>query len=167
MYKTRILTKLTNSYHLDGFIHFPKDYDSGITYIGAQIGLRQMKKYDELIENRIRNSKIYNSKLIASGIIKKPSVFEGSTFSHYPVLVEDKDQIRFKMRRKGIECGEVIQYSIPNLESYTAYSSGPFPVSTKASLTVINLPINYSQETTRLICDKFNEVIADIAVASE
>ena len=160
--KTKLLTRLTDSYHLDGLIHFPKDSNYKLTLISGQIGLRQLHKYNQLIENRLKNSEIYNSELKESNFITKPRIIEGSTFSHYPVLVSDKTQIRRKMLKKGIECGEVIQYSIPELESYSKYVFKKYHASLKASNSVINLPINYSQRQTLVICKQFNQVIIEL-----
>jgi hypothetical protein len=66
------------------------------------------------------------------------------------------------MLKKGIECGEVIQYSIPELESYSKYVFKKYHASLKASNSVINLPINYSQRQTLNICKQFNEVITEL-----
>ena len=165
--KTRILRRLTDSYHLDEIIHFPKDYKSGLTHFGAQIGIRQLRKYDKIMEKRVLNSQIYDSNLINSNLIRKPNLTSGSTFSHYPILVENKEQIRDEMRKKGVECGEVIQYAIPNLENYSKYTSDGYSSSLAASKSVINLPVNYSPEITQLICDKFNKVIATIEGTNE
>jgi dTDP-4-amino-4,6-dideoxygalactose transaminase len=121
--------------------------------------------HNQLIKNRLRNSEIYNSELKESIFITKPRLIEGSTFSHYPVLVSDKNQIRSKMLKKGVECGEVIQYSIPELESYSKYVFKKYHASLKASNSVINLPINYSERQTHNICKQFNEVITELEKA--
>jgi perosamine synthetase len=160
--KTKLLSKLTDSYHLDGVIHFPKDHDRTLTRISAQIGCLQLRKYDQIVNNRINNSKIYESELIDSSLIQKPKIIDGSTFSHYPILVSGKSAIRDNMLRKGVECGEIIQYSIPELESYGKYVSKRFPAAAIASKSVINLPINYSSKQTQRICILFNQVISDL-----
>jgi dTDP-4-amino-4,6-dideoxygalactose transaminase len=165
MSKTKLLSKLTDSYHLDGLIHFPKDHDRILTKISAQIGCLQLRKYDQNINNRINNSKIYESQLIDSRLIQKPKVIDGCTFSHFPILVSDKGAIRDKMLRKGVECGEVIQYSIPELDNYAKYVSKRFPAAAIASRSVINLPINYSAKQTQSICKLFNQVISDLELA--
>jgi dTDP-4-amino-4,6-dideoxygalactose transaminase len=160
--KTKLLSRLTDSYHLDGMIHFPNDHNMPLTRISAQVGCRQLKKYDQVILNRIKNSKIYESELIKSKLIKKPKIIKGSTFSHYPIIVGDKSAIIENMLRKGVECGEIIQYSIPELDSYRKYVNKEFPFAGLASRSVINLPINYSQKQTQHICELFNQVISSL-----
>ncbi len=160
--KTNLLSKLTNSYHLDDKIHFPKDYAKPLTAIAGQVGLRQLAKYNNFMNQRIANSKIYDFGIRDSPLIKKPQPFPGATYSHYPVQVFDKNIVMKEMLRRGIECGEVIQYSIPNLESYMKYANGENPNSALASTTVINLPINYTEKITEYICDQLNEVIANL-----
>lgn len=163
--RTKLLSKLTDSYHLDGIIHFPKDYKDGLTLISAQIGLRQLNKYDEIVKNRIDNSKIFETELIESELFDKPRLIQGSTFSHYPVRVRDKDLVRKEMLKFGIECGEVIQYSIPELEIYKRFATGKFPNAARAAESVINLPINYSSKKTKYISECFNSVISNLELS--
>jgi perosamine synthetase len=164
--KTSLLSKLTDSYHLDDRIHFPKDYAKPLTAIAGQVGLRQIAKYSNFTNKRIANSKIYDFGIRDSRLIKKPQQITGATYSHYPVQVFNKSIVMNEMLKRGVECGEVIQYSIPNLESYFKYAKSDTPNSTLASTTVINLPINYSERITHYVCDQLNEVIANLEITA-
>ncbi|MFC2056495.1 DegT/DnrJ/EryC1/StrS family aminotransferase [Chloroflexota bacterium] len=74
--------------------------------------------------------------------IELPPIAEGATYSHYVPRVENRRKVMGKMRKEGIQLGQLIEYSIPHMEAYHKYKDGEFPNAYLCSQTTINLP-NY------------------------
>lgn len=141
--RTKILKGLTDSYHLDEKIHFPEDSNDIMIDFEASIGVLQIEKYRHMIKTRQQNAAILHSKIVTKGKLKTFPPIEGSTYSHFVCLVDDKSEWMKKAEKKGIQLGEIIQYSIPSLPPYIKKGKA-FPVSEMASKKAINLPIHPS-----------------------
>jgi dTDP-4-amino-4,6-dideoxygalactose transaminase len=140
---SRILDRYTKFYHLDDVIHFPPDYLDLMLPIEAAVGLVQLRKYERIINRRREIASFYDEKLQGISGIILPPIVEGATYSHYVVRVPDKNALIKAMRQKGVQLGEVIQYSIPHGEAYQKFvqDSSKFQNSYQSSRGVVNLPI--------------------------
>ena len=106
----------------------------------AEIGIKQIDRYDKIIISRQRNAKFYNKHIKIKKEWRLPPIIDGSTYSHYSILVQNKKEIEFKLASKGIEVGEIIQYCIPT--KYSCYNDGSKYVNANlASNNIINLPV--------------------------
>ena len=101
--------------------------------------MSQLKKYDYIIENRIKNAKNWIKKLKNKDIEFKSDV-DGSTYSHCVALVESRDEWLEKYRKKKTQLGILIEYSIPYMSAYKEYKKGEYPVSLEYSQKTINFP---------------------------
>jgi dTDP-4-amino-4,6-dideoxygalactose transaminase len=141
--ETPLLNALTKAYHLDDKIHFPPDSMDFMLGVEAEVGQRQLEKYDEIVTRRRESAEIYNEILSHSGKFDLPPLVEGATYSHYVIRVPDRDAIMEAMARRGIQLGQLIEYSIPNMEAYRDFADPPqFPNSLFCSQHTINLPIH-------------------------
>jgi perosamine synthetase len=71
-----------------------------------------------------------------------PPLMDGATYSHYVIRVKDRQRVMKEMARRGVQVGQLIEYSIPHMDSYRKYASGySFQNSLLCSQTTINLPI--------------------------
>ena len=125
----------------------------------ASIGVLQIEKYRHMIKARQQNAATLHSKIVTKGKLKIFPPIEGSTYSHFVCLADDKSDLMEKAEKKGIQLGEIIQYSIPSLPPYTEKGKA-FPVSEMASKKAINLPIHPSLSWKDLnrISDFVNQV---------
>lgn len=140
--RTTILDKFTKAYHLDEKIHFPPDYLEKMIDIEAAVGLVQLEKYTDIINNRVKNAKKYNEVFREKKGWKLPPVIEGSTYSHYVVLVPNKDEVIKEYAIKGEQLGELIQYVVPLLNCYSEFENPEdYPNSLKASKEAINFNV--------------------------
>ena len=139
--KTSLLNKLTKEYHLDEKIHFPPDYLDKMLNCEATVGIVQLSKYSMIIKNRRRKAKFYDKNLAKRQGWKFPPIVEGATYSHYTILVPERQSVQKEFATRGLELGEVIQYSLPCLPEY--YKNGDhYPKAEKVSIEIINFPIN-------------------------
>ena len=139
--KTKILNRFTKSYHLDEKIVFPPDYLIKMHNVEAAVGLEQLKKYDGIIQDRRNKADFYNRELVRRKDWVFPPIVNGATYSHYTVRVQNREEVINEYALKGIQLGELIQYSIPNLECYNKSNDINHPNAYKASLETINFPL--------------------------
>ena len=79
------------------------------------------------------------------GILKNEDIIffddiEGATYSHCVGLVKDRDTWVERYRKKGIQLGTLIEYSIPYMKAYQKYKRGEYPVSLEYSKRTVNFP---------------------------
>ena len=138
--KTPLLNRFTKSYHLDERIHFPPDYLDGILAVEAAVGLEQLKKYPYIVQQRRVNANYYNQHLPRRDGWVYPPVVDGATFSHYAVRVPDRAGAILEYAEKGIQLGELIQYSIPEMVCYRN-ANNDCPLARLASISMVNFPV--------------------------
>ena len=141
--KTPLLSRLTKSYHLDERIHFPPDYREQMLEVEAAVGLEQLKKYPRIIQRRREHAVYYNQNLPRHDGWSYPPLVDGATFSHYVVRVPNRAEVIREYQNKGVHLGELIQYSIPELECYKNINSD-CPQARLASKSTINFPLTRS-----------------------
>ena len=138
---TTLLDTFTKAYHLDDEIKFPPDYQERISNVEAAVGLVQLDKYPEIIRFRKEAALNYSKNLAnKKNEWKLPPIIDGATYSHYPVRVPNKQEVMAEYLSRGIQLGEVIEYSIPDLECYKDIGDD-CPNSREASQTTINFPV--------------------------
>lgn len=140
---TPLLDTLTKAYHLDEKIHFPPDSMDFLSGVEAEVGLRQLQKYVGIVARRREAAGYYYEILAASGIFELPPLVNGATYSHYVIRVKDRGPFMKDMARRGVQLGQLIEYSVPHMQAYHAYADpSQFPNSLLASRHTINLPIH-------------------------
>lgn len=140
--KTSLLNRLTKTYHLDDKIHFPPDYLDQMLDIEAAIGLKQLKRYPEIIERRRANALWYDQNLSRREGWVFPPIVDGATYSHYVVRVPNRKAVVDEWAKNGVHLGELIQYSIPLLSAYAMQLNYEYPYSAEASLKTINFSVS-------------------------
>ncbi|ASC70818.1 Hypothetical Protein XM38_017650 [Halomicronema hongdechloris C2206] len=139
--KTPLLNRLTKAYHLDDQIRFPPDYCDKMLNVEAAVGAEQLKKYPEIIEHRRRLAHWYDKYLERRDQWIFPPLYKGATYSHYVVRVPNRQSVITEFASQGLHLGELIQYSIPSLKSYSTQPSA-YPNSKQASKTTINFTVS-------------------------
>ena len=139
--KTPFLNKLTKAYHLDNKIHFPPDYKDKMLDVEASVGLVQLVKYDEIIRNRRKKARYYRENLKKRSGWVFPPLVEGATYSHFTIRVPNREEVKKEYAKKGEEIGELIQYSVPNLDCYRI-NNVECENASLCSQQTINLPVH-------------------------
>jgi dTDP-4-amino-4,6-dideoxygalactose transaminase len=141
--KTPFLNLLTKSYHLDDKIHFPPDYLDCMTDVEAAVGLEQLKKYPEIIRRRRENAEWYDKNLQRKEGWIFPLIVDGATYSHYVIRVPDRKKAMDETAKKGVQLGQLIEYSIPHMKAYqTNGYQAQYPNSLLCSKVTINYPLH-------------------------
>ena len=141
--QTPFLNRLTKAYHLDEKIHFPPDYRSQLSNTEARVGLAQIKKYKAVKKIRRENAAAYFEQLSVPEAWVMPPQMQGATYSHFVIRVENRDEIMALAAKKGVQLGQLIEYSVPHLPPYHPYTVGKeYPNSLYCSRHMINLPMH-------------------------
>lgn len=123
--------------------NMPKNFTEAYTSVQAKIGLAQLEKAKEIIEKRVKISKMYDRLLGDMENIILPPIRDGSTYSHYTIRVKKRNIFIKRMENAGIEVGTNFDYSIPFTPLCRKYrTKEDFPNSVVAANEVVNLP-NY------------------------
>lgn len=141
--RTPILNKLTKAYHLDNKIHFPPDFKDRMLEVEASVGLAQLVKYDEIIRKRRTKARYYIENLKKRTGWVFPPLVEGATYSHFTIRVPNREEVKKEYLKKGEEIGELIQYSVPNLDCYNIHNVD-CENANLCSQQAINLPVHNS-----------------------
>ena len=140
--RTWLLKGLTDAYHLDEKIHFPPDYDRFLSPVEARVGLAQLQKYTKIKNRRREIAAYYFDHLTNPDGWVIPPQAAGATYSHFAIRVPDRDKVMYEAAQKGVQLGQLIEYSMPHLSAYRPYAGGgDFPNSLLCSRSMINLPI--------------------------
>ncbi len=138
--KTPLLNRFTKAYHLDDQIHFPPDYLDKMLDVEAAVGLKQLKKYPRIIQCRRDKARYYDQNLPRHEGWVFPPIVEGATYSHYTVRVPDRAEVIQDYAKKGVHLGELIQYSIADLECYSKLNSS-CPLAHETCLSTVNFSV--------------------------
>jgi len=141
--ETPLLDYLSKAYHRDSRIHFPPDYLDRMIEFEAKVGLAQLCKYPEIVYRRQENARYYDQNLQGLPELESPPLVEGATYSHYVVRVPDRQSMLRALQRRGIQLGELIEYSVPHMSVYQRYvGEWPFANSFACSQRTVNLPVH-------------------------
>lgn len=138
-HRTPLLSRLTKSYHLDDAVHFPPDHLDRMLDVEAAVGRVQLRKYPENIAQRRENAAWYDRNLAPGLGITLPPIVEGATYSHFVVRVPSREEAMAFFAARGVEVGQLIEYSVPELPAYRG--GRDCPQAGAASETTINLPV--------------------------
>ncbi len=131
-------------YYDESLIDMPKDYLIGLTDVEAAVGSVQLGRYHDIIARRRAVAEFYNANLAAIDGIDLPPLVDGATYSHYVIRTPYKARlIKFGLEN-GVQFGQLIEYCIPEMASYTNRPGARFqyPVSSAMARTTVNLPLS-------------------------
>jgi len=128
-------------YYDENVIDLPNDWNHAPSEIEARVGINQLRKYNEIIDNRIENAKNIINKMKDNNDIWMLPFVEGATYSHIVGLVEDRDAWINKYHKLKIQLGTLIEYSIPKMRSFEKYKHFGGKISYKYSKHTINFPV--------------------------
>lgn len=135
-----LLARFTK-YYDEQKVDMPPDYLLAMTKVEARVGRVQVSKYRRIIKERQAAAAFWQEKLACQESLMLPAMIEGATYSHFACRVSDKAAWRQRWRRRGIQLGEVIEYSVPHMSAYQQYCQTEFPMSLMYSRSVLNFPI--------------------------
>ncbi len=141
--ETPLLNRLTKAYHLDEQVRFPPDYAEQMAAVEAQVGLAQLPKYAQIVQQREMLARYYADQLRGMPPLIMPPLVEGATYSHFVIRTPDRPATLRDLAQRGVQLGQLIEYSVPHLPAYRTYAADTdYPNSLVCSRTTINLPMH-------------------------
>lgn len=136
-----VLDRFTRYYSPDR-IDMPADHLVAMTGFEARVGLGQTAVLRDRINARRRYDAFYRDALVDHPALDWIERAAGSSVSHSAARVADKFAVRAAAAAQGVELGEVIEYSVPDMSAYAPYlrEGEHFPVSAALARSTINLP---------------------------
>ena len=127
-------------YYDESKIEFPADWDRLPCELEASVGLVQLKKYDSIIAKRHQASMRYYERFKSDADIKLFEHMDGSTYSHFVGMVDDRKKWLERYFERGVQLGILIEYAVPYMSAYEKYRRGEYPVAKAYSEQSINFP---------------------------
>ena len=143
--QTPFLDYLTKAYHLDEKIHFPPDFQDRMLPVEAQVGLVQLDKYSDIVQQHRVLAEYYSSQLSDFSINwVLPPLVEGATYSHFVLRLPEgmRAPLLKVASRFGLQLGGGVDYVVPEIDAYSAYHSRSVPNASLAARTLVNLPLH-------------------------
>ena len=121
--------------------------------IQAAILLEKLKHYDDEIEQRNRVANTYTENL--NKHVKTPTTpnYQGSVWAQYSIQVEDREELKADLNKKGIPTAVFYPTPIHLSTAYQhlGYQHGDFPVSESISKKIISLPMHPFLEENQIL----------------
>lgn len=145
-------------------------YNWRMTEISAAMGLLQLKRLPEIVENRNKLASYYNRKLSQSGKIKPLKVPSNivSNYYKYVALLDggiNRDVFKEELKKRGVKCGGEVYW--PPLHLQPVYKrllgteKGSFPVAEDICRRMVCLPIytQMTQDEAEYVIEKVYDVL--------
>ncbi len=164
-------------YYDPGTIDMPGDWLVGMAPVEARVGMVQLGKYRGMIEARRRYASYYRERLAPLSGIRFPDLpdEDGATFSQIVGFVQDRGAVMERARQGGVQLGEIVEYSIPDMPAYRPYTmeGQRWPKTRFFAQHVINLPVSgsFDLRVAQRVVDVLTPILAesappDLAVAA-
>ena len=141
-------------YYDETTINMPDDYLAAMTNVEARVGMANIERYEDIINNRVAAATHYFNVLRDYPGLELPPRVSGATYSHFVGRVTNRAGWLQKGLKDGLQFGWLIEYCIPMMTPYGASPGDKFPVSARYAKTTINLPVWGGEETARKVTTK-------------
>lgn len=144
--------------HFDeSLIDLPEDSFYKMNAFEASLGSIQLKKYDALLAHRLKISRLYQDN-ISNTNLNKFEWMEDSTYSHFNIRCTQRANLLSYMLRNGVQLGELFNYEIPSMSSYSnaRYIHNIDRNAYRLSLEIVNLPVWVSEKEAKKVIQLLN-----------
>jgi perosamine synthetase len=129
-------------YYQPDLIDMPSDHLQAMSPIEARVGRAQLARHRAILAARARRAAAWHARLAHEpGLLRLPALDVGATWSHFSCLVDDRQGWLTRWRKRGIELGELIEYSIPELPAYGGRRPESFPQAARYARHTVNFPL--------------------------
>lgn len=162
--QTGLLDRFTR-YYQDDLIDMPRDYLEGLTALEARVGRLQTGRLQNFILSRRTYANYYRERLRNLPGLTFVDAGRGASFSHIAARVGDRPAVMRAAAGHGVQLGEVIEYSVPELPAYVSYRrrGASWPVAALLMRQTINLPLSYrfDEESAGRVVSVLKAVLVD------
>lgn len=160
--KRNILTGSSSGEEIEG-LKMPKNYWKQMSNLQAKVGLKELRKLQEMETIRKKNARVYTNFLLENGKYHvSTDLFENHNFLRYPILVKSRDTFLEKAQDAKIQMGDWFLSPLHPVKgdlSAWEYSSGSCPNAEFIAHRIVNLPL---LEDHQSICGFLKNNIDDL-----
>jgi len=140
-------------------------YNYRLSEINSALGVAQVKRLDEILENRRRVAHLYMDRLMTSRYLILPTIFDDTHMSWFVFVVKlndlfepgDRDDVMRLLRAEAIGCNNYFPpiHLQPYMVEQFGFKSGDFPVTEYVSARTLALPFfgKMTQKQVLSVCD--------------
>jgi dTDP-4-amino-4,6-dideoxygalactose transaminase len=154
-------------------------YNYRLSELNAALGLAQVQRLDQILENRRRVAQMYMERLMTNRYLILPTLKDDTHVSWFVFVVRlndlfepgDRDQIMLQLRGEGIGCNN---YFPPiHLQPYVAqqfgHKEGDFPVCEYVAARTLALPFFGTMTSTQVdrVCDTLEKLLEKTLVGKK
>ena len=139
------------------YIDMPRDHLSAMSPVEARVGLENLKRLKSLISRRREAAEHYFAHLAGREEILLPPHIPGSDFSHFVILVKDRERLLKEGIKNGVQLGSLFDYSIPELPIYGEHPGGLYPEAGMIARRAVNLPVHGGARTAERVIKKLRK----------
>lgn len=148
--------------------HLELGHNYRMTDLHAAVGLAQFSRYYEVLTDRARAASYYSEHLKDITGITIPQVLPGNEHAWflYPILVEQRDQVRDRLAEMGIDTNISWPYPAYEQPYLKRYYSSPCPVTEEVCRKVLCLPLYYgiTQAEQDYIVSSIEQALSELKV---
>ncbi|MFQ5442983.1 MAG: DegT/DnrJ/EryC1/StrS family aminotransferase [Nitrospinales bacterium] len=137
-HKTSLLHTFTEDLYGKTGPSLPAGNNKQPTALQARLARLQLRRYPEIIKEKRRISSVYENLLQQEGFKLFPHR-STPTYAQFPLQVKARDPVMAALLDRGIQAGNLIDYSCPDLPGYEG-SQGTCPNASQFGREMINLP---------------------------
>jgi perosamine synthetase len=152
-------------------------YNYRLSEINAAIGVVQIERLDEILEQRRRVAHLYMNRLMTSRFVTLPTLTPTDVMSWFVFVVRlndlfevgDRDQAIRLLREERIGCNNYFPpiHLQPYMQQLTGHKAGDFPVCEYVAARTLALPFfgRMSGKQVERVCDTLEKVLEKILVS--
>jgi perosamine synthetase len=146
-------------------------YNYRLSEINAAMGVAQMRRLDEILENRRRVAHAYMERLMTSRYVILPTLDDETHMSWFVFVVRlndlfeptDRDAVMMDLRAEGIGCGNYFPpiHLQPYMAEQFGFKAGDFPVTEYISARTLALPFfsKMSEGEVETVCQTLERIL--------
>jgi perosamine synthetase len=149
-------------------------YNYRLSELNAALGVAQIDRLEEILENRRRVAQLYVERLMTNRFLILPTLQDDTHMSWFVFVVRlndlfepaDRDEVIKQLRARGIGCNNYFPpiHLQPYMAQYAGYAPGAFPVCEYVSARTVALPF-FGQMTAsqvQFVCTNLEQVLERI-----
>jgi perosamine synthetase len=146
-------------------------YNYRLSEINAAIGVAQIGRLDDILENRRRVAQLYMERLMTNRYLILPTLLDDTHMSWFVFVVrlndlfepEDRDQIIMELRRQGIGCSNYFPpiHLQPYIAEMMGTKLGDYPICEYVAARTLALPFFTRMTSGQIerVCDTLEKVL--------
>jgi perosamine synthetase len=152
-------------------------YNYRLSEIAAALGVAQMSRLDEILDNRRRVAQQYMERLMTNRYLILPTLLDQTRMSWFVFVVrlsdlfepQDRDHILRELRAQGIGCNNYFPpiHLQPYMAEMFGFKAGDFPICEYVSNRTLALPFFTRMNTKQIsrVCDVLETILDNTLTA--